>query len=65
MIQVKTKLTPAVLEQKRFKKYMGRHVEIIIREIKEKNACESWNYSGSIKLGGQFDKKNIRDLANG
>ncbi len=65
MIQIKTKLTPATLKQQRFRKYMGRRVEIIIREIEEKDTGTSWNYSGSIKLGGQLDKENIRDLANG
>ena len=64
MIQIKTKLTPATLKQQQFKKYMGRRVEIIIREIEEKNTDTSWNYSGKLNLGGQLDKENIRNLAN-
>lgn len=65
MIQIKTKLTPAILKQQRFKKYLGRRVEIIIREIEDEKTDASWNYSGAINLGGQLDKQNIRDLANG
>jgi len=46
------------------KKFIGKNVEIFISEVKDNTVkMKKWHLSGSVKLNGILDEKNIRNLA--
>lgn len=65
-ITIKKRLDSDVIRLgRRAKSLLGKQVEIVIREIREPNPKErKWTTLGSVSLGGQLDKINIRDFAH-
>lgn len=64
MIYFKTKLTSSTIKLKELDPYIGKEVEIIVKEVSDNHKTHHWKHSGSVNLQGRLDKTNIRDLAH-
>jgi len=63
-LTIKTKLITDTLKIKDAKDFIGKEVEITIKEIENgKPQKRIWRYSGAIDLNGKADNINIRDIA--
>jgi len=69
-VKIKTKITSDILHFKELKAFIGKNVEIIIRDITEKlktkktKGKRKWTTLGKGDFGGKFDNVNIRDFAH-
>ncbi len=64
-IAFQIKLDSSTIELPNVGRFIGKDVIITIVEVpsEEKPKKKNWRYIGAIKLNGQLDNQNIRDLA--
>lgn len=64
-IKVTTKLTACIIESELLKDFIGKEVEICIREVNSKPKTKyNWTQLGALDLGGKLDNVNLRDYAH-
>ncbi len=62
-LKFRRKLKTNTLVIKNVDEFVGKEIEITIKEAIGKSKESKWRYTGSVNLGGVFDDKNIRDIA--
>ncbi|MCH8316987.1 MAG: hypothetical protein IIA88_00590 [Bacteroidetes bacterium] len=69
-IKITTKITSDTLYFKELKAFIGKNVEIIIRDVSEKlntkkrSKKRKWTSLGKGDFGGKLDNVNIREFAH-
>ncbi len=63
-VKFRTVLKNTKIELSELEKFIGKEVEITIKEIPNRKSIKrEWSCAGSLHLKGQLDELNIRDFA--
>lgn len=63
-LRLRTRLVSSTLRLKGAEKFVGKDVEVTVREVASKSKLlKKWTHFGEVVIGGKLDKTNIRDLA--
>ena len=63
-LKFKTRLSACKIESEMFKDFIGREIEVSIREATPQHRRKhKWTQLGALELGGKLDNVNLRDYA--